>query len=103
MKPRAVANRIVGTMKPKETKTEGGIFLPEARKTHTATSGEAAEIKVISVGPEVREIKVGMTVLADPLRVETFTLNGKEYVSLEETWFNWKSNTGALFGVYHEE
>ena len=102
MKPRAVANRIVGTLKPKETKSAGGIFLPETRKTHSMTAGEAAEIFVLSVGPEVREVRVGMTVLADPNRVETFTLGGVEYASIQETFFRWKANAGDLFGVYTE-
>lgn len=100
---RATTNRILCEVLPRAEK-EGLLNLPQNRAKHwQGTRGEVTWGRVVSVGPDVRDAKVGMVVAIDPSHrdAEVLEWNGKEMMSVPEKFWRFadSKNCGALFGI----
>ena len=72
-------NLVLEVSEDKSEYQENGIWLPYTLK------GDSHEHKVLSVGPDVKRVKVGMTVLADKYKGEKVDLKGQEYLLIKES------------------
>ena len=66
-----IGNKLLVQIKKTEKETAGGIILPTERLTKEAV--------VISVGPEVKDIVPGDTIMLDKLEGAEVKLEGQDY------------------------
>lgn len=71
-------DRIVAVKEEPQTKTASGLYLPEAAKE------KPAEAKVVAVGKEVKEVKVGDKIIFKEYSHTTVKIEKKEYLILSE-------------------
>ena len=72
-------DQVVLETQDKETKTASGIYLPESADKPRPEQGT-----VIAVGPDVKGIKKGNTVLFSKYGPTELTFDGKEYLIAKE-------------------
>lgn len=65
----------------KEEQTKGGIFLPESARTQKAS--EAARGEVVAVGPKVKDVANGETVITQPHMGTAYEAAGYKFVILD--------------------
>ena len=73
-----LADRIVAKPVEPETKTASGILLPDQAKEKTQVA------KVLAVGKDVKEVKVGDTIIHGKYSSNEVKVESKEYVILKE-------------------
>lgn len=73
-----LADRVVAEPVETGSKTASGLYLPSDAKEKSQLA------KVTAVGKEVKEIKVGDTVLYKEFSSDTPKIDGKEYVIIKE-------------------
>jgi chaperonin GroES len=73
-----LADRLVAVREEAETKTASGLYLPDAAKEKPVVA------KVIAVGKEVKEVKVGDRVVYKEYAPTELKADGKEYLILKE-------------------
>jgi chaperonin GroES len=78
MKLHPLADRIVAKPVETETKTAAGILLTEQAKTKTQVA------KVMAIGKEVKEVKVGDQILHAEYGPDRFKQDADEYLILKE-------------------
>jgi len=78
MKLQPLADRIVAKPVETETKTAAGILLTEQAKTKTQVA------KVMAIGKEVKEVKVGDQILHAEYGPDRFKQDADEYLILKE-------------------
>lgn len=71
-------DRIVAVKEEPQTKTASGLYLPEAAKE------KPAEAKVVAVGKEVKEVKVGDKIIFKEYSHTTVKMDNKEYLIVNE-------------------
>lgn len=76
LKPLAAG--IVAVRKAAETKTASGLYLPEAAKEKPVMAS------VVAVGKEVKEVKVGDTIVYKDYTTTEVKADGKEYLIVKE-------------------
>lgn len=73
-----LADRIVAIREEAETKTASGLFLPDGAKEKPVVA------KVVAVGKEVKEVKVGDKVVYKEYAPTELKTGGVEYLILKE-------------------
>lgn len=77
----ALGNTVILEVKNnKETKTESGIIL-----TPKSDQESKSQATVISVGQDVKNIKIGDTVVISSIGGEVFYLDGRTFYALKDT------------------
>jgi chaperonin GroES len=71
-------DRIVAVKEEPQTKTASGLYLPEAAKE------KPAEAKVVAVGKDVTEVKVGDKVIFKEYSHTTVKVDKQEYLIMSE-------------------
>lgn len=71
-------DRIVAVKEEPQTKTASGLYLPEAAKE------KPAEAKVVAVGKDVTEVKVGDKIIFKEYSHTTVKVDKKEYLIVNE-------------------
>jgi len=71
-------DRIVAVKEEPQTKTASGLYLPEAAKE------KPAEAKVVAVGKDVSEVKVGNKIIFKEYSHTTVKIDGQEYLIVNE-------------------
>jgi len=71
-------DRIVVIREEPQTKTASGLYLPDAAKEKQAVA------KVLAVGKEAKEIKVGDKVIYKEYSATSVKVDGKEYLIVSE-------------------
>lgn len=71
-------DRIVAVKEEPQTKTASGLYLPEAAKE------KPAEAKVVAVGKEVKEVKVGDKIIYKEYSTTTVKIGSDEYLIVGE-------------------
>ena len=78
MKFKPLKDRVFVSYTEEMDKTSGGIYIPDAAKEKPQKG------KVESIGSEVKEIKVGDTLLFDKYSGSKITIDNVEYLILKE-------------------
>lgn len=78
LKFRPLKDRVFVSYAEEGEKTAGGIYLPETAKEKPQKG------KVEAIGSEVKEIKVGNTILFDKYSGSKTNIDGTEYLILKE-------------------
>ena len=73
-----LATHIVAAREAAETKTASGLYLPDAAKEKPVVA------KVLAVGKDVKEIKVGDRIVYKEYSPTELKTGGKEYLILKE-------------------
>lgn len=73
-----LADRIVAVREAAENKTASGLYLPDAAKEKPVMA------KVVAVGKEVKEVKVGDKVVYKEYAPTELKIDGQEYLILKE-------------------
>lgn len=73
-----LADRIVAVREEAETKTASGLYLPDGAKEKPVMA------KVVAVGKEVKEVKIGDRVVYKEYAPTELKTDGKEYLILKE-------------------
>ncbi len=73
-----LADRIVAVREEAESKTASGLYIPETAKEKSVLA------KVVAVGKDVKEVKVGDRVVYKEYSVTELKTDGKEYLILKE-------------------
>lgn len=73
-----LAGGIVAVREQAETKTASGLYLPDAAKEKPVTA------KVVAVGKDVKEVKVGDKVVYKEYSVTELKVDGDEYLIIKE-------------------
>ena len=73
-----LADRIVAVREEAESKTASGLYLPDAAKEKPVLA------KVVAVGKEVKEVKVGDRIVYKEYAPTELKTNGQEYLILKE-------------------
>lgn len=73
-----LADRVVATREAAQTKTTGGLYLPE-----TAKEKPVAAV-VDAVGPDVKSLKKGDRIVYKAYSTTELTINGTEYLIIKE-------------------
>ncbi len=73
-----LADRIVAVREEAETKTASGLYIPDAAKEKSVMA------KVVAVGKDVKEVKVGDRVVYKEYSVTELKTDGKEYLIIKE-------------------
>lgn len=71
-------DRIVAIKEEPQTKTASGLYLPDAAKE------KPAEAKVVAVGKDVSEVKVGDKIIYKEYSTTTVKVDKKEYLIVSE-------------------
>lgn len=74
-----IRDRIAVQMLPRETRTAGGLHIPEVSQT-THEWG-----KVLAAGEQVKEIQQGDEVYVNPRQGTHFTAGGQDFIMLRES------------------
>ena len=75
---RPLKDRIVAVKEAPQTKTASGLYLPEAAKE------KPAEAKVVAVGKDVKEVKVGDKIIFKEYSHTSVKIDNKEYLIVNE-------------------
>ena len=75
---RPLKDRIVVVKEEPQTKTASGLYLPEAAKE------KPAEAKVVAIGKDVKEVKVGDKIIFKEYSHTTVKVGGDEYLLVNE-------------------
>jgi chaperonin GroES len=78
MKLKPLKDRVVVSYSPEPEKTAGGLYVPETAKE------KPQQGKVEAVGPEVKELKKGNTVLFDKYSGSKIKVGDKEHLIIKE-------------------
>lgn len=78
MKFKPLKDRVFVSYTEEMDKTSGGIYIPDAAKEKSQKG------KVESIGSEVKDIKVGDTILFDKYSGSKITIDNIEYLILKE-------------------
>ena len=78
MKLQPLADRIVAKATEAEAKSPSGILLPENAKEKTQLA------KVVAVGKDVKEVKVGDTIVHAQYGPSPVSVNGEEFLLVKE-------------------
>lgn len=73
-----LADRLVAVREEAQTKTASGLYLPDAAKEKPVIA------KVVAVGKEVKEVKVGDRIVYKEYAPTELKTNGEEYLILKE-------------------
>ncbi len=73
-----LAGMVVAVREQSETKTASGLYLPDAAKEKPVMA------KVVAVGKEVKELKVGDKVVYKEYSTTELKVDGKEYLIIKE-------------------
>lgn len=73
-----LADRIVAVREEAETKTASGLYIPEAAKEKSVLA------KVVAVGKDVKEVKVGDRIVYKEYSVTELKTDGREYLIIKE-------------------
>jgi chaperonin GroES len=73
-----LSDRVVAVQVEAESKTAGGIFLPEQAKEKPKVA------KVVAVGPEAKAVKVGDKILYEDFSTTNVKVGGTEYIIVKE-------------------
>ena len=73
-----LADHIVAVREEAETKTASGLYIPEAAKEKSVMA------KVVAVGKDVKEVKVGDRIVYKEYSVTELKTDGKEYLIVKE-------------------
>jgi chaperonin GroES len=73
-----LADRVVAVREEAESKTASGLYLPDSAKEKPVVA------KVVAVGKEVKEVKVGDRVVYKEYAPTELKTGGKEYLILKE-------------------
>ncbi len=73
-----LADRIVAVREEAETKTASGLYLPDAAKEKPVVA------KVVAVGKDVKEVKIGDRVVYREYAPTELKTGGQEYLILKE-------------------
>ncbi|HET9411500.1 MAG TPA: co-chaperone GroES [Candidatus Saccharimonadales bacterium] len=73
-----LADRLVAIREEAQTKTASGLYLPDAAKEKPVIA------KVVAVGKEVKEVKVGDRIVYKEYAPTELKTNGEEYLILKE-------------------
>lgn len=73
-----LADYIVAQAEEAQTKTSSGIYLPDQAQEKPKTA------KVVAVGPQAKQLKVGDRVLYKTYSTTEVKLNGADYILIKE-------------------
>lgn len=73
-----LADRLVAIREEAQTKTASGLYLPDAAKEKPVIA------KVVAVGKEVKEVKIGDRIVYKEYAPTELKTNGEEYLILKE-------------------
>lgn len=73
-----LADRIVAVKEEPQTKTASGLYLPDGAKEKPAIA------KVVAVGKEIKEIKVGDRIIYKEYSTTTVKVDREEYLIVSE-------------------
>jgi chaperonin GroES len=73
-----LADRVVAVREEAETKTASGLYLPDAAKEKPVVA------KVVAVGKDVKEIKIGDRIVYREYAPTELKTGGQEYLILKE-------------------
>jgi chaperonin GroES len=73
-----LADRLVAVREEAESKTASGLFLPDAAKEKPVVA------KVVAVGKDVKEVKVGDRIVYKEYAPTELKTNGEEFLILKE-------------------
>lgn len=73
-----LADRLVAVREEAENKTASGLYLPDAAKEKPVVA------KVVAIGKDVKEIKVGDRIVYKEYAPTELKTNGQEYLILKE-------------------
>lgn len=73
-----LADRIVAVKEEPQTKTASGLYLPEAAKEKPSIA------KVVAIGKEVKEVKVGDRIVHKEYSATTVKVDQDEYLIVSE-------------------
>lgn len=73
-----LTDRIVAVRVEAESKTASGLFLPDGAQEKTVIA------KVVAVGKEVKEVKVGNSIVYQEYKPTELKVDGVEYLILKE-------------------
>ena len=73
-----LADFIVAQAEKAETKTASGLYLPDKAQEKPKTA------KVVAVGPEAKQVKVGDRILYKSYSTTDVKLEGEDYILVEE-------------------
>ncbi len=73
-----LADNVLAQQEEAKTKTASGIYLPEGAKEKPMTA------KVVAVGKEVKQLKVGDKILYKSYSTTDVKVDGEEYILIKE-------------------
>ena len=73
-----LADRVVAVREEAKTTTASGLYLPESAKETPAA------VKVVAVGPDVKHVKVGDTIVYKDYTPTNLKVNDVEYLIINE-------------------
>lgn len=73
-----LADRIVAIKEEAQTKTASGLYLPDSAKEKSAIA------KVLAVGADVKEVKVGDKIIYKEYSITEVKVDGKQYLLVRE-------------------
>lgn len=73
-----LADRVVAVREEAKTTTASGLYLPESAKEVPAS------VKVVAIGPDVKHIKVGDTIVYKDYTPTNLTINKVDYLIINE-------------------
>lgn len=73
-----LADRVVAVREEAETKTASGLYLPDAAKEKPVVA------KVVAIGKEVKEVKVGDRIVYKEYAPTELKADGREFLILKE-------------------
>jgi chaperonin GroES len=73
-----LADRVVATREAAQTKTTGGLYLPESSKEKPVSA------TVQAVGPDVKSLKKGDKIVYKEYSTTELTVSGTEYLIIKE-------------------
>lgn len=73
-----LADRVVAVREKAETKTAGGLFIPDSAKEKSTIA------KVIAVGPEAKQVKLDDKIIYKDYSATELKIDGLEYLILKE-------------------
>ncbi len=73
-----LADRVVATREQAQTKTASGLFLPDTAKEKSVAA------KVVAVGKDVKEVRVGDTIVYKEYAPTELKKDGVDYIIVKE-------------------
>lgn len=75
---RPLMDRVIAVREEAQTKTASGLFLPENTKEKSVIA------KVLAIGPEIKELKVGDRIVYKEYTTTDLKIDGTEYLIIKE-------------------